>query len=171
MVAYGLGHGLIVSAVDDFLAISGLGIDDMHSTLGRAAARAIETKVIADAMDDWLNQLQPGANAYISATMPDQAYGIGLSEAPRGALGHWITTNDQKIENYQMVVPSTWNLGPRCSSGVRGPLEEALIGIPVLDPEQPIEILRVVHSFDPCMACAVHITDNNQESHYIVKVV
>lgn len=174
MVAYGLGlehKGPIFDAVDHFLNQAGLSIDDLHSTLGRAVARAIETKVIADAMDDWLNQLHPGANTCIPAPMPDQAYGVGLSEAPRGALGHWITIEDQKVGNYQMVVPSTWNLGPRCSAGTRGPVEEALIGTPVVNPEQPIEILRIVHSFDPCMACAVHITDNDQESHYIVKAV
>jgi [NiFe] hydrogenase large subunit len=171
MVGYGIGHKQIVPAVDEFLGATGLTIEDMHSTLGRSAARAIETKLIADSMDNWLDQLQPGASSYESSTMPQQAYGLGLSEAPRGALGHWINVEEQKIGNYQMVVPSTWNLGPRCSSGARGPVEEALIGTPVADSEKPIEILRIVHSFDPCMACAVHVTDNDQDRHYTVKAV
>lgn len=171
LVAYGLGHQQIVDQVNVFLAATGLNISHLHSTIGRAAARAIETKVIADEMSTWLNQLQPGAATKVSAVIPDRASGIGLNEAPRGALGHWINIEGAKIGNYQMVVPSTWNLGPRCSSGNRGPVEEALIGTPVADPEQPVEILRIVHSYDPCMACAVHITDNDLRSHYTVKVV
>ena len=171
LVAYGMGHSNVVSAVDSFLANAGLGIEAMHSTLGRSAARAIETKIIADEMGYWLDQLQPGASARVSATMPSQASGIGLNEAPRGALGHWINIENQKIGNYQMVVPSTWNLGPRCASGSRGPVEEALIGTPVVNPEQPVEILRIVHSYDPCIACAVHVTDNNQGSHYKIKAL
>jgi len=171
LVAYGTGHEGISIAVDDFLANTGLGIEALHSTLGRSAARAIETKVIADAMDDWLDQLQPGGSARVTFSMlPSQASGIGLNEAPRGALGHWINIEDQKIGNYQMVVPSTWNLGPRCANNLRGPVEEALIGTPVADPAQPVEILRIVHSYDPCLACAVHVTDNDQQSHYTVKL-
>lgn len=171
LVGYGLGHSRMMTEVDDFLLKTGLGLDDMHSTLGRSAARAIETKIIADAMDGWLNELQPGNTTLVSATIPRKAYGIGLNEAPRGALGHWINIEDQLIGNYQMVVPSTWNLGPRCSSGVRGPVEQALIGTPVADAERPVEVLRIVHSFDPCLACAVHVTDNEQNSHYVVKAV
>lgn len=171
LISYGLGQNRIVPALDSFLGQTGLTIDDMHSTLGRSAARAIETQVVADAMVDWLDQLIPGATARVTAEMIASGTGIGLNEAPRGALGHWIRINNAKIEHYQMVVPSTWNLGPRCAAGYRGPVEEALIGTPVANPEQPVEILRIVHSYDPCLACAVHITDNDQESHYTVKVI
>jgi len=96
--------------------------------------------------------------------------GMGLSEAPRGALGHWIDMVDGKINNYQMVVPSTWNLGPRCAAGKRGPVEEALIGTKVADPARPIEILRVVHSYDPCLACAVHVIDTRGGRNFSVRV-
>lgn len=171
LVAYGMGHNQIVPQVDQFLAATGLTIDDMHSTIGRSAARAIETKVIADEMGAWLDQLQPGAATRVEAVIPSNGSGIGLNEAPRGALGHWINIEGTKIGNYQMVVPSTWNLGPRCASGIRGPVEEALIGTPVADSERPVEILRIVHSYDPCMACAVHIADNDQKSHFTVKLV
>jgi Ni,Fe-hydrogenase I large subunit len=93
------------------------------------------------------------------ATWPTWASGAGFHEAPRGALGHWVHINHGRIDRYQCVVPSTWNAGPRDKDGAPGPYEAALVGTPVLDPEQPIEILRTVHSFDPCMACAVHVVD------------
>jgi len=171
LIAYGRGQTEIVDQVNTFLTETGLGLEALHSTLGRTAARAIETKVVADKMSDWLNELQVGGDTTVDVDMPGQASGVGLKEAPRGALGHWINIEGQKIGNYQMVVPSTWNLGPRCASGYRGPVEEALIGTPVADPAQPIEILRIVHSYDPCIACAVHVMDNDQNRHYSVKVV
>jgi [NiFe] hydrogenase large subunit/hydrogenase large subunit len=93
------------------------------------------------------------------STWPKECTGAGFHEAPRGALGHWVHIKDGVIVNYQCIVPSTWNAGPRDSAGNRGPYEEALLGTPVADPEQPIEILRTVHSFDPCMACGVHVLD------------
>ena len=93
------------------------------------------------------------------STWPDEASGVGMSEAPRGALAHWIRIRDRQIENYQLVVPSTWNASPRDARGQRSSYEEALIGTPVADIDQPLEILRTVHSFDPCIACAVHLFD------------
>lgn len=171
LVGYGVGQSAIVSAVNSFLSETGLNMDDLHSTIGRSAARAIETKIIADEMVSWLSQLQPGWETRVNSAMAAQASGIGLNEAPRGALGHWINIEGGKIGNYQMVVPSTWNLGPRCASGARGPVEQALIGTPVEDPARPVEILRIVHSYDPCMACAVHVTDNDQQSHFAVQAV
>jgi [NiFe] hydrogenase large subunit len=171
LVAYGRNNRYMVPAVNDFLGKTGLVLNDLHSTLGRIAARAIETKVIADAMDGWLNQLTSGQGTYTPATMPATASGYGLNEAPRGALGHWISISAGKIGNYQMVVPSTWNLGPRCASGKRGPVEAALIGTAVKDPAKPVEVLRTVHSFDPCLACAVHVIDTGADQVYSVKVV
>jgi len=170
LVAYGKNNALIKTAVDEFLFATDLTIDDLHSTLGRTAARALETKVIADEMDGWLDQLVEGAGNRVTVTMPLQAGGAGLNEAPRGALGHWIAIDNKKIENYQMVVPSTWNLGPRCSAGKEGPVEAALVGTPVDDSSMPLEILRTVHSFDPCMACAVHVIDKEADRVYEIKV-
>lgn len=170
LVAYGSGHAEIVLQVEKFLNDTELTLSDLHSTLGRIAARALETKVIADAMGGWLNGLKTGDATFVTSEMPEAASGYGLNEAPRGALGHWINISNQKIGNYQMVVPSTWNLGPRCAAGKRGPVEEALIGTPVLDPEEPVEILRIVHSFDPCIACAVHVIDTKQDKRCVVRV-
>jgi [NiFe] hydrogenase large subunit len=91
--------------------------------------------------------------------MPAEAEGVGLVDAPRGALSHWIKIKDKKIDNFQLVVPSTWNLGPRCAAGAVSPVEEALIGTPIADPKRPVEILRTVHAFDPCIACGVHVIE------------
>ena len=124
-----------------------------------------------DGLGNGLDQIQINGATYQSATMPMQAAGMGLNEAPRGAVGHWIEIQNQKIGNYQMVIPSTWNFGPRCGGEIRGPAEEALIGTPVQNPEQPVEILRTIHSLDPCIACAVHVTDPQGEELVKVKVM
>jgi [NiFe] hydrogenase large subunit len=171
LIAYAKGVSAVKTAVDDLLKATGLVAADLHSTLGRVAARAIETKVVADAMDGWLGQLQTGQPISTAGAIPAKGMGMGLNEAPRGALGHWIDMADGKISNYQMVVPSTWNLGPRCAAGKRGPVEEALIGTKVADPSRPIEVLRVVHSYDPCLACAVHVIDTKNNKRYTVKAV
>lgn len=171
MVAYGSNNTKVVSAVNAALSATGLTAAQLHSTLGRVAARALETKIIADEMDTWLNQLDTTGEVLVHVPSRASASGYGLSEAPRGALGHWIRITNQKIGNYQMVVPSTWNLGPRDSNGVRGPVESALIGTPVADPARPIEVLRTVHSFDPCLACAVHVIDRKLGRKYTVKAV
>jgi [NiFe] hydrogenase large subunit len=170
LVAYAKGVPAVKTAVDDLLKSTGLGAADLHSTLGRVAARAVETKVVADAMDTWLGQLQTGQPVSTAGSIPAKGMGMGLNEAPRGALGHWIDMVDGKINNYQMVVPSTWNLGPRCAAGKRGPVEEALVGTKVADPARPIEVLRVVHSYDPCIACAVHVIDKKRDREYTVQV-
>ncbi|MBU1169712.1 MAG: nickel-dependent hydrogenase large subunit [Proteobacteria bacterium] len=127
------------------------------SVLDRHLARAYEALKIGQAMNRWLENLQTG-----SACDPDypkgSGSGEGLTEAPRGALGHWISVGDDgKISNYQVVTPTCWNASPRDDKGIPGPLEHALIGVPVINEKQPIEALRVVHSFDPCLACAVHV--------------
>lgn len=134
--------------------------------VARHAARAIETKLIVDACYNWLDQLQtemtkPGFKIHDTDHWdpPESGMGCGFHEAPRGALGHWIKIKNKKIENYQAVVPSTWNASPRCEKGVRGQYEESLIGVPVPDPENPINVVRVIRSFDPCLACAIHIID------------
>jgi [NiFe] hydrogenase large subunit len=143
----------------------------MYSTIGRIAARALETQVIAGAMGNWLNQLQPGGSVYQSWSMTASASGYGLNEAPRGAVGHWLQIQNGAIGNYQLVVPSTWNFGPRCSADKPGPVESALVGTPVVDPKRPVEILRTIHSFDPCIACAVHVIDPQEDRTYTIRVV
>jgi hydrogenase large subunit len=134
--------------------------------VARHASRMIETVAMCDAMERWLGELieaAGGDNFRIHDTdhwdIPEEAEGAGFYEAPRGALGHWIRIKDKKIQNYQAVVPSTWNASPRDEKGVRGQYEESLIGTPVPDPENPINIVRVIRSFDPCLACAIHVID------------
>ncbi len=136
---------------------------DGASILDRHLARALETLKLAEAMEKWVLQLKPGAPVFNSFEIPDSAAAMGLTEAPRGALGHWIKIENKKIANYQPVVPSTWNLSPRDQDFQRGPVEEALIGCPVEDPDNPINVARIVRSFDPCLACAVHLTKPNGE--------
>jgi [NiFe] hydrogenase large subunit len=171
LVGYGRESTPFVQAVEDFLGSTGLELHHLNSTLGRTAARALETKIIADAMRSWLNQLNSGGSTMRSWSMPANAQGVGLNEAPRGALGHWININNQVIENYQMVVPSTWNFGPRCEAGKAGPAEHALLNTEVVNSQQPLEILRTVHSLDPCIACAVHVIDPSEDEVYTVRVV
>ncbi len=127
------------------------------SALDRITARALETKLIADAMDGWLDDLVPGAPVYQASSIPQQATSMGLTEAPRGALGHWMDVNNSVITRYQVVTPTNWNASPRDNLEQPGPIEAALVGTPIADMAQPVEILRIVHSFDPCLACAVHM--------------
>jgi hydrogenase large subunit len=134
-------------------------ISVLFSVLGRHAARVLEAKLVADAMDGWLNELVPGQTAYEEVSIPRQEkVGIGLTEAPRGALGHWITTTSRgKIDRYQVITPTNWNASPKDDNGQPGPIEQALIGTKVEDNPIEVEILRIVHSFDPCLACSVHM--------------
>ena len=141
------------------------------SVLDRLAARALETKKIADAMDSWLGELVPGAASYTYQPMPANASGIGLTEAPRGALGHWIDITSGKISRYQVVTPTAWNASPRDDLDQAGPLEQALVGTPVADLRRPVEVLRVVHSFDPCLACSVHMVRPASEAEPLVIAV
>jgi len=175
MVAYGKNVSAVVQQVNAFLQKTGLSLPAMYSTLGRTAARAIETKVIADAMGSWAGQVQASSQSTsrmpnrTSFTMAGSGSGVGLNEAPRGALGHWVNFSNQAITNYQMVVPSTWNFGPRDGSNVPGPVEQALVDVPVADQERPVEVLRVIHSFNPCIACAVHVFDPAAKGAFEVK--
>ncbi len=148
----------------------------LQSVLGRIAARVIESKLIVEEMEKWVADLEKemkkkGARVYTGYKVPKKGEGIGLWEAPRGALGHWIRIKNSKIENYQCVVPTTWNASPRDDKHQRGPLEEALVGTPVHDPKKPLEVLRVVHSFDPCIACAVHVIDPRTNEVYRIRAV
>jgi hydrogenase large subunit len=128
------------------------------SALDRHAARARETLKIALAMRRWLADLRTYQSAYTDRPNPGNASAEGLSEAPRGALGHWLQVTNSKIGKYQVVTPTCWNLSPKDDAGQRGPLEQALIGVPVANVDKPIEVLRIVHSYDPCLDCATHVT-------------
>jgi len=181
LMLYASGNKQAQELVNFTLKKLDLPVTALYSTLGRTAARTLETKIFVDAMDGWYSQLMANIKAgdvrtfnekqWDPSTWPKTAKGVGYTEAPRGALAHWIVIKDGKIDNYQAVVPSTWNAGPRDPAGQDGPYEAALKGHKLHDAKQPIEILRTIHSFDPCIACAVHVTDPDGHELIQVKVV
>jgi len=157
LVAYTRGdRPEVTRLVDGLLNQLGAKPEALLSVMGRHAARALECKLVADRAAAWLDQLGPGQPTFTEFTIPRTGRGQGLTEAPRGALGHWLEIHGHKIANYQCVVPSTWNCSPRDDAGVPGPVEQALAGTPIADPDNPLEAVRVIRSFDPCLACAVH---------------
>ena len=131
--------------------------DKAYSVLGRHFARAVETSMIAHAMDEWVMKLEVGQPVCTPHKVPNEAQGMGLTEAARGALGHWNKIEHGRTAVYNAVVPSTWNMSPRDDRDQMGTMEQALIGCPVQDPANPFEIVRIVRSFDPCLACAIHV--------------
>jgi hydrogenase large subunit len=171
LTSYALGDKLtrkyVGEAVNTIKAITKTTIPlaALHSTIGRHAARAIRAAVVNEmALKHWnmlLENLGKGDTEYFNKPVfpKGEIEGFGFYEAPRGALSHWIVINDGKIKNYQAVVPSTWNAGPRDANGQKGPYEASLIGNPIADIERPLEVLRTIHSFDPCIACAIHAFD------------
>jgi [NiFe] hydrogenase large subunit/hydrogenase large subunit len=170
LVAYASGHEEARALIGEALGRLNVGPAALFSTLGRTAARGIETVLLARRMNTWYNafvdRIRSGDTQTFTKdkwdpdTWPAQAQGYGYLDAPRGALGHWVQIENGRISRYQCVVPSTWNAGPRDPQGVAGPYEAALTdNHPLVDPERPIEILRTIHSFDPCMACGVHVLD------------
>jgi hydrogenase large subunit len=174
LALYATGHEQTVDLVDLTLRTLDAPLAAVFSTLGRTAARAIETKVFADTLRTTYNDLIAAIKAGDTRTFnderweprswPSEARGFGFMEAPRGALGHWIVIKNGKIENYQMVVPTTWNASPRDHNGFAGPYESSLLNHKLAKPEWPLEILRTIHSFDPCMACAIHMVDARGDS-------
>jgi hydrogenase large subunit len=181
LVAYARGQEDIKAQVDGLLADLGLPITALFSTLGRTAARGLECSWAAHKMrvvfDDMMANLKTGDVATANmqkwepATWPADTKGVGFGEAPRGALGHWIHIQDTKLANYQAVVPTTWNASPRDPQGNIGAYEAALLGTPMANPEQPLEILRTIHSFDPCLACASHVMspDGRELAHVRIR--
>jgi hydrogenase large subunit len=171
VVAYASGNAEVKEVVDMALKKLDVPVTALFSTLGRTAARGLETLLIANWAQgfygDLLANIKNGDTRMFDRekwdpeVWPSEARGVGLSEAPRGALAHWVVIKDKKIENYQLVVPSTWNASPRDAKGQRSSYEAALLDTPVANPEQPLEILRTIHSFDPCLACAVHLYDEH----------
>jgi Ni,Fe-hydrogenase I large subunit len=181
LMLYAKGHEQTRELVGLTLNKLDVPVEALFSTLGRTAARTLESKIIADAMQGWFDQLMANIKAgdtrtfneklWEPSTWPKAAKGAGFMEAPRGGLAHYIVIENEKIANYQAVVPSTWNAGPRDAAGQPGAYEAALQHNHLLhDPRQPIEILRTIHSFDPCIACAVHVTDPDGEELVKVKV-
>jgi len=169
LVAYASGVDEVKEVVDEALARLEVPVGALFSTLGRTAARGLETRVVVRWMkgfyDDLIANVKAGETKTFTrerwdpSTWPGSAEGVGMSEAPRGALAHWVRIRNKTIDNYQLVVPTTWNGSPRDAQGQRSAYEASLMDTPVADPQQPLEILRTVHSFDPCIACAVHLYD------------
>ncbi len=179
LVGYAKGSTEIQDVVNEALQQLKVPVTALFSTLGRTAARGLETRLVVHWMKEFYGQLVANIKGgdtrtfneekWDPQTWPEECEGVGLSEAPRGALAHWIRIKDKKIYNYQLVVPSTWNASPKDHKGQRSAYEESLIGTPVANNDQPVEILRTVHSFDPCIACAVHLYDPEGKHIHQVK--
>ena len=174
LMLYASGHEPTRELANYALKKLDLPLTAMFSTMGRMAARTLESKIVVDQMLNWFDNLLANIRGgdlavhdpvkWEPASWPAEAHGVGFIEAPRGALAHWIVIKDRKIANYQAVVPSTWNAGPRDAQGQPGPYEAALMDRHTLyDPKQPLEIQRTIHSFDPCIACAVHVLNPKGE--------
>lgn len=170
LVAYASGHEDAVELINEVLGRLEVGPEALFSTLGRTAARGVETVLLARRMQKWYDDLVArikggevstfNSEKWEQDTWPKSAQGYGYLDAARGALGHWVEIQDGKITRYQCVVPSTWNCSPRDPQGQMGPYEAALVdNHPLVDPARPLEILRTIHSFDPCMACGAHVLD------------
>ena len=178
VVGVAKGDKRISEYVTKFLKNGKFPTEVLFSTVGRTAARAIETEMMSDVMIEWVDELAKNAAGGDLSTWTEfdfdkvsqDAKGYGLEEAPRGALGHWVKIENGKVANYQAVVPSTWNAAPRDYKDRMGAYEASLIGTKVANPDQPLEILRTIHSFDPCIACAVHIVDTKGKELGVYKV-
>ncbi len=178
VVGVARGDKRITKYVTNFLKRGNLPTSILFSTIGRTAARAVETELMADVMMEWVDELAKNAASGDLSTWTEfdfdkvsvKTKGRGMEEAPRGALGHWMKIENGKIENYQAVVPSTWNAAPRDYKGRMGAYEASLIGTKVANPEEPLEIIRTIHSFDPCIACAVHVVDTKGKELGVYKI-
>ncbi len=157
LAGYANGDTEIQSMVNGVLAHFGAGPSALFSTLGRHAARAIECKLVAQKLKNWVLELKPGEPTFTDFPLEVTNRGMGLHEAPRGALGHWLDVQGGKVKNYQAVVPTTWNAGPMDTKGQPGPMEQSLIGTKVKDEKNPFELVRIVRAYDPCLSCAVHV--------------
>ena len=147
----------IKNMVDSALSEIGGNISNMYSAAGRHLGRVLSANIIADQLLDWVRQLKAGEPTTVEYDPPADGKGVGLCAAPRGALGHWLSVKDGRISNYQVITPTAWNASPKDKEGQPGPYEQALIGLKIKESDSPIEILRVIRSFDPCTACAVHL--------------
>jgi len=180
VIGYAQGKAEFKEPVDKLLTDLGLPLTALFSTLGRTAARALECQWAAHQLRYFQDKLVATIKAgdlstantdkWTPDTWPKEAKGVGFTEAPRGALGHWIKIKDGKIDNYQAVVPTTWNGSPRDPEGNIGAFEAALLDTPMADPEKPLEILRTLHSFDPCLACSTHVMSEDGQDMATVTV-
>jgi len=181
VMLHAAGNAAAIALTKETLAKLDLPFEALYSTLGRILARGLESKLMVDRMAGWHGKLmeniengnvQTFNNAkWEPASWPDHARGVGTIEGPRGALGHWIIIDNGVITNYQAVVPTTWNAGPIDNRGQHGPYEAALMtGHRLAIPDQPLEVLRTIHSFDPCMACAAHVFGPSGEQVVQVKI-
>ncbi|WP_368881255.1 nickel-dependent hydrogenase large subunit [Shewanella algae] len=170
LVNYARGNQVVVDAVNGLLQRTGLPIEALFTTLGRTAARMLQTSIVAKeglrTFDALLTNIQSDDSTYIKPELDSNKEYVGhaMIEAPRGMLSHWIRIKGGLVENYQAVVPTTWNAGPVDAKGQMGPYEASLIGLKLEDPAKPLEVIRIIHSFDPCMACAVHVMDYKGQS-------
>ena len=157
LVAYAAGDAAVKAQVDGLLSRFKAKPEALFSVLGRHAARALEARRLIDAMAAWAMELKPGEPVCDWREAPESGAGMGVTEAPRGGVGHWCEITDHKLSRYQLVVPTTWNASPRDDEGKPGPVEQALIGTKVKDAQNPFEVVRIIRSFDPCLACSVHM--------------
>lgn len=175
LVNYVAGNPDFKPVVDLVLEKLGVGPEALFSTLGRTAARGVQTVAVANytarLLEEYKSNLGRDQQICVDPEIPQDSQGVGFVDAPRGGLSHWIRIEKGRVGNFQLVVPTTWNLGPRCAKDILGPCEEALIGTPIADPKRPVEILRTVHSFDPCIACAVHVIDGQTNEVHKFKVL
>lgn len=156
VVAYARGDTVVKNLVGSSLEQLKAPASALFSVLGRHLARALDARITAENLEKWVLQVKPGEPVFTEYEIPERSRGFGLTDAARGALGHWIDIREHKIYNYQAVVPTTWNASPRDADGNPGPIEQAIIGTKIRDRDNPYEIVRIVRSFDPCLACAIH---------------
>jgi hydrogenase large subunit len=180
---YAAGHGPTIKYTDKALAaVSSMAgekipVTALHSTIGRHAARAVRAAITYETLQKQWQALIDNIGTGDTKTFnrPEfpkgEVRGVGFHEAPRGVLSHWIVIREGKIKNYQAVVPSTWNSGPRNAEDAPGPYEASLVGTPIADPHKPLEVLRTVHSFDPCLACAIHVVDRENGEAVTVRAL
>jgi len=167
IISYSRGAKSVTPYMQRFMEESGMKLQDFDTTIGRNAARAVEAQICCAYTFDYMNDLIENIKYYDEETwtkydfeaLPTKADGSAFYEVPRGVLSHFVRIEDAKIANYQVIAPTTWNASPKDAADLRGPYEESLIGLKLADPSQPLEVLRAVHSFDPCLACAVHVMD------------
>ncbi|WP_321777905.1 nickel-dependent hydrogenase large subunit [Sulfurimonas sp.] len=176
VVGYASGNKKIQKLVNDFLKVTGLPVGALFTTLGRTAARMLQAKLVADnalvAFNNLIENLKVDQETCATYTIDkNKEYkGRGMGDVPRGMLSHWIRIKNGVVENYQAVVPSTWNAGPMDSKGVKGPYEADLVGLKIENLSQPLEIIRIIHSYDPCIACAVHVMDTKGNELSVYKL-
>ena len=171
VVSYFANKPAVKKMLDTCLKELKIEVEDLDSVLGRHAARALDARLVAESLAEWALQLKPGEPVCSPYDMPMEAEGMGIVDGPRGALGHWISIKEKKIDRYQLVVPTTWNASPKDEKEQHGPMEQALIGAKVKDAKNPFELVRIARSFDPCLACSVHTINARGQKLGVLRVV